>query len=152
MANCSRAHTRSYLCSSSFGERSPSNERRVFLRVGFCIHRRTRTPRLLSARRYSTSISVRKLTMAEGGEGEDEIQFLRTVSPFSVSLKPRAGAVSAVTASFCWPCVYACVCEGREFTALRMTAPPDTSHWSVSPHHADCRLNGGIGMKTLTDS
>ena len=26
---------------------------------------------------------------------------------------------------------------GREFTALGLTAPLDTSHWSASPHHAD---------------
>lgn len=75
--------------------------------------------------------------MAEGGEGEDEIQFLRTVSKCCVDMKLSIRALPSITAS-----LRSVVCSvGREFTALRLTAPLDAALWSVTLHRAD-RTNG----------
>ena len=114
-------------------------------------HRQTQP---VSTRRRIESIPASNPTMADGGEGEDEIQFLRTVSSVHGPLRPSVAAEVDVIASFCsgvCVCVSACVSAsagararsvGREFTALRMTAPVDSSRWSMNPHHANRGLQG----------
>lgn len=53
-----------------------------------------------SAHRRCTSPTVWTLTMAEGGEGEDEIQFLRTVSVSLLLLEQNTGAAVSVHCVF----------------------------------------------------
>jgi len=112
-----RTLTRAHLCGSSLVERAPANERRPPLHVAFSclktrIHRHARAhPSQPRSPRADTRASPRdELTaMAEGGEGEDEIQFLRTVSRYSVA--PRGRRRARCHCGFLLGCV--CVCCAR---------------------------------------
>lgn len=76
--------------------------------------------------------------MADGGEGEDEIQFLRTVSVFLVLVETNIPLVGNVCM-----CVRARARDvGRECTALRMTDVLQPSQWSGNPHSAHTRRGG----------
>ena len=92
--------------------------------------------------------------MADGGEGEDEIQFLRTVS------------LSAAAPRLSEPlCVRECACESarvvREFTALGTPAPLHPSHGVRIPRtrtrgrmevEMRCRTDGGTGVNHVRDA